>query len=107
MRTPIQVTIHYFDGCPNWKNAEARVRQVIEELGLGDRVTISFELVAWSEGAEATGFRGSPTVLIDGADPFANDAAPAGLSCRVYTTEDGFDVTPSKSQLREALKVVS
>ncbi len=96
MRTPIQVTIRSFEGCTNWKDAEARVREVIEELG--DRATISFELVASPEDAEATGYRGSRTVLIDGADPFA-DATPMGFYCRVYKTEDGLDGAPLKSQL--------
>ncbi len=34
-------------------------------------------------------FRGSPTVLVDGWDPFLDPASPVGLSCRVYRTEDG------------------
>lgn len=83
------------------------MREVIEELELGDRATISLELVASPEDAEAIGFRGSPTILINGADLFADDAAPTGLSCRVYKTDDGLDGAPSKSQLREVLEVLS
>jgi hypothetical protein len=61
------------------------------------------ERVATPEDAERLRFRGSPTILIDGRDPFANEAAPFGLSCRVYRTERGLEGSPSLEQLREAL----
>jgi hypothetical protein len=54
--------------------------------------------------AERVGFRGSPTILIDGRDPFATGAEPIGMSCRVFRTEDGAQGAPTEAQLREVLE---
>ena len=56
------------------------------------------------EEAEAARFRGSPTVLVDGRDPFADPAAPVGLSCRVYRTADGLAGSPTVDQLLAVLQ---
>ena len=49
-------------------------------------------------------FGGSPTILFDGADPFAGErATDVGLSCRLYRTPTGIDGAPSVEQLRLAL----
>ncbi|MFG2333190.1 organomercurial lyase [Streptomyces sp. NPDC048604] len=49
------------------------------------------ELVEVRDEAEAArwGMTGSPTVLVDGADPFAVPGAPASVSCRLYRDEEG------------------
>ncbi len=52
-------------------------------------------------------FHGSPTVLVDGQDPFPGDAAPAGLSCRVYRTASGVSGAPTIEQLVEVLRVTA
>ena len=39
---------------------------------------VTLQAVPTAEEAEAVGFRGSPTVLVDGVDPFADPAAPVG-----------------------------
>jgi hypothetical protein len=53
------------------------------------------------------GNRGSPTVLIDGEDPFADPDAPVGLACRVYPTADELAGAPSVAQLTAALRARS
>ena len=68
-----------------------------------DDVRVEHRLVSTPEQAEAAGFRGSPTVLVNGRDPFADPDAPAGLSCRVYPTEAGLAGAPTVEQLLEAL----
>ena len=93
------VTVMYFDGCPNWQLADERLRQLQGELGF----SLHYSRVETPEEAERTGFRGSPTVLIDGADPFAVGDEPTGLACRVYATPDGAQGAPSIEQLRAAL----
>jgi hypothetical protein len=99
----MELTVRYLDGCPNWRIAEARLWTALERLGMTpSRVTR--ERVDTPEAADRLGFRGSPTILIDGDDPFADDAAPAGLSCRMYQTEAGPDGAPSAAQLAAALK---
>ena len=45
--------------------------------------------VTTPEDAERLRFRGSPTVLVNGADPLANDSDPVGLSSRVFRTATG------------------
>lgn len=55
------------------------------------------------EAAQRVGFRGSPTILVDGRDPFASGDEPVGLSCRVYATPDGPAGAPTTDQLREVL----
>ena len=56
------------------------------------------------EAAQALGFTGSPTLLIDGRDPFRNPAIPPSLSCRVYQTPDGLAGSPTVAQLVEVLQ---
>ncbi len=60
-------------------------------------------LVDTAEEAEKARFRGSPSVLLDGVDPFADADAPVGLSCRVYDTPEGPAGSPTIEQLRAAL----
>jgi len=98
----VRITLRYFEGCPNWRVAEARLRRALSEIeapGTG----IALERVETPEEAERLGFRGSPTVLVDRRDPFADEAAPVGLACRVYRTERGPEGAPSEAQLRAAL----
>lgn len=94
-----QVTLVYFDGCPNWQVADERLGQLAREYGF----TVEYRKVETPEEAERTAFAGSPTVLIDGTDPFATGEEPTGLACRVYDTEDGQQGAPSLEQLRSAL----
>lgn len=93
-----EVTFQYFDGCPNWQTTRERLEEAIGGL----RVTVLMQLVETPEEAACVGFRGSPTVLIEGVDPFDDPDAPAAgtLACRVYRTEDG---SPSVEQLRDAI----
>lgn len=92
----------YFDGCPNWQETDQRLRQALAVAGLD--VTPRYVHVSTSEDAERLAFRGSPTVLVDGADPFADASAPVGLSCRVFRTPDGLRGAPTVEQLVEVLR---
>ena len=94
----MDITLQYFDECPNWRVAKARLRQALGELGLAGQ-PIRRQRVETPEEAAAVGFGGSPTILIDGVDPFAERAGPAGFACRVY----GGDAAPTVPQLRAAL----
>ena len=97
----MDVTLQYFDGCPNWQAAHDLVRQALRDVGSLSVVTLQAGPTA--EEAEAVGFRGSPTVLVDGVDPFADPAAPVGLSCRVFRTPAGLAGAPTLGQLVAAL----
>lgn len=94
-----EVTLLYFDGCPNWRTADERLRGLQEELGF----SLDHRRVETAEEAEKVGFRGSPTILVDGRDPFARGDEPVGLSCRIYQTPDGPGGAPATDDLRAAL----
>ena len=94
----MDVTLLYFDDCPNWRTTDARVREALARIGRTDAPVVH-RRVTTPEEAEAVQFRGSPTVLIDGRDPFLDRDSPVGLSCRVYRTEDGLAGLPTVDQL--------
>ena len=50
--------------------------------------------------AERTGFHGSPSILVDGVDVFAEPGSEGGLSCRRYLTPNGYEGAPTLEQLR-------
>lgn len=93
------ITLQYFDGCPSWQTAGQRVRQLADECDLD----VEYQLVETADDAEKLSFRGSPTILVDGRDPFAAGDEPVGLSCRIYRTPTGPAGSPTVEQLREAL----
>jgi hypothetical protein len=78
----LRVWLLYFDGCPNWRMVDERLREALARIGRAD-VTLQYRVVATPEEAEAVGFRCSPTVLVDGRDPFLDRDSPVGLSCRI------------------------
>jgi hypothetical protein len=98
----VDVTLLYFEGCPNWEETHARVRQALREAGAPERVTL--RRVETDEQAHQLSFRGSPTVLVNGQDPFADPSAPAGMACRVFRTTTGFAASPSAEDLAAALR---
>ena len=96
-----EIVIQYFDGCPNWKHLRSTVEALMSELGIDG--AIELQRVETPEEAVSLRFRGSPTLLIDGADPFAGDDAPFGLGCRVYRTRSGISGKPTYDQIRSVL----
>lgn len=95
----MDVVVQYFEGCPNWKTAEQRLLTLADELDLH----LTRLEVSTPEHAAEVGFRGSPTILVEGRDPFATGDEPAGLACRIYQTPDGPQGSPTVEQLRTAL----
>lgn len=96
----MQITLQYFDGCPNWKETQVHLETLKDQ---GVDLDVVHQLIETPEAAEAAGFRGSPTVVINGVDPFSDPDAPVGLSCRVYRTATGYAGSPTLEQLREAI----
>src|SRR5450759_448968 len=97
------ISLLYFDGCPNWHVADKRLRAALVAVGRPDDA-IEHVLVSTPEEAEAAQFRGSPTVLVDGRDPFADPDALIGLACRLYMTEQGLAGSPTVEQLVAVLR---
>jgi hypothetical protein len=98
-RSPVTVELLYFHGCPHWKAADRHLRELAPEL----RFRLEHRVVTGPEDAEAARFRGSPTILVNGRDPFAQGDEAFGLSCRVYRTAGGPAGSPTIEQLRSAL----
>jgi hypothetical protein len=102
--SPLDIELLWWAGCPSTERALAELRGVLGELGLDD-VEIRTTELRTEEEARERGFLGSPTLLVEGEDPFAgSDDDEIGLSCRVYRRRDGMiSPTPDPDDLRDAL----
>ena len=93
----MQVTVRYADDCPNWRTASARLREALDRIGRRD-VPVMCEEVGSRPGPA-----GSPTILVDGRDPFVQDVDPGAAACRLYANDGRLDGAPSVEQLVEVL----
>ena len=96
----MEIILQYFDGCPNWEVAEERLMSLAAER---PDVVLIRQVVDTAEEAERVGFHGSPSILINGADPFDAGDASVGLACRRYLTPHGAAGAPTTEQLRAAI----
>ena len=97
----MDITLLYFEDCPNWKLADQRLTAIAAER---DDITMTRHLVDTPAEAERTRFHGSPSILVDGVDVFAEPGSEVvGLSCRRYLTPDGYQGAPTLKQLRAVL----
>jgi hypothetical protein len=99
----VRVSLLYFEGCPNWREGQSRMRQALEQVGLPD-VEIVAVPVDTDADAVAIEFAGSPTFMIDGQDLFGPAPAIGGLACRVYRTVTGLAGVPEVAELVAALR---
>ncbi|WP_143659120.1 alkylmercury lyase [Streptomyces sp. SA15] len=87
--------------CPNAPTMLRRLEQVLPH----EAAPVDVRVITNDEEAARTGMHGSPTLLINGNDPFAPPDADAGVSCRIYRDADGrTSGAPSIEQLADALK---
>jgi hypothetical protein len=98
----MDVSLFYFDDCPNWKVADRRLAAIAAER---PDVVVTRHRVETPDDAERLGFHGSPSILVDDVDVFDEPDAGVGLSCRVYNTPGGPAGAPTMEQLRAALGV--
>ncbi|MER7174790.1 alkylmercury lyase family protein [Streptomyces mesophilus] len=74
------------------------------ETGKPETVEVETVEVRDEEQARALGMTGSPTILVDGVDPFAVAGAEPSLSCRLYRGADGTaEWAPTVEDLRAVL----
>jgi hypothetical protein len=102
----VKIALFYFEGCPNWQTARERLGQALATTGHED-LEIQLVSVTSEEEAVNLGFVGSPTIHINGVDPFAQETLRPGLSCRLYWTPEGVGGAPSLDQLVSSLTEVS
>lgn len=97
----MHLTVLGVPGCPNLKLLEQHLEQALE--GHHD-VTVSRREIADQDQAARWGMNGSPTLLVDGIDPFAEPGQHASLSCRLFRDGHGHPGgAPSVRQLRKAI----
>jgi uncharacterized protein YlaN (UPF0358 family) len=96
----VNVDLLVIPDCPNADRAEALLRTALDDVGLG-RIPIRVAVIETQEQAVSRDFLGSPTIRIDGRDPFAQPELPSALACRVYPGASGL---PDLRDLRQALK---
>jgi len=101
-RRPQQVELQFTADCPNWPTTYAHLVSALHDLGR-DQDDICMTLVHDEAQAQVLQFTGSPTVIVDGVDPFADPHVTAALACRLYDTPDGRRGTPTLAQVTAAL----
>jgi hypothetical protein len=97
----MEITVLAIGGCPGAALMEERL--VAAAAGLPG-IRVSRRVIASEAEAAAAGMRGSPTLLVGGADPFAVPGQQPGLACRLYWQDDGsLAPAPPVGDLRRAL----
>jgi len=108
----IEVELLWWEGCPSSDHACGLVRTALDELGL-DGVGIEMVEIETDAQASERGFRGSPTILINGIDLIelaggedAGDDQIGALSCRLYHRRDGrVSPTPDPADVHAAFAI--
>jgi hypothetical protein len=97
----MQLTVLAVPDCPNAPVLGDRLAAVLDGRA---GVWVSHQVISDEGEAGRWGMHGSPTLLIDGADPFAEPGQPPSLSCRLYRDENGqLSGAPSVGQLRQVI----
>lgn len=100
----MRVELLYLDGCPHWRLAQDRLRQALLLTGRPEVAVRLREVTTVVEAAERR-FSGSPTILVDGSDPFDTGGSDRpSMTCRLYPTPEGLQGSPTVAQLRAALQ---
>ena len=89
--------------CPHEQPTAVLLRTALDDVGL-TKVGFATTVVFTTEDAQRLGFTGSPTILVNGQDPFAVPGALPALACRIYPGPDGPTGMPPLRELRQALK---
>lgn len=99
-----EIELLWWEGCPSTEPALAQLREALEDLGI-ENAEVRKREIRTDADAQAAGFVGSPTILVDGIDVAgASPSEPAALNCRVYRLRDGrISPTPDPDDLREVL----
>jgi hypothetical protein len=94
----VHVTVLHVEDCPN----VAQLLKCLHQVLRGTPTTLTARVVTSPAEAMELGMHGSPTLLVNGRDPFAG-TPEASLSCRLYPTDDGLRGRPTVAQLRSML----
>ena len=92
----------YLPGCPNHGATASLVRSVLQAEGL--KAEFNEIPVTDHEQAEAVGFPGSPTLLVNGRDIETGSPSQVGFACRTYVVEGKPLGVPPRSWIEHAIR---
>ncbi|MFG2876421.1 alkylmercury lyase family protein [Streptomyces sp. NPDC048337] len=96
----MRITILAVPDCPNLPLIQERITAALD----GRPARLETIEVGEEDEAARLGMAGSPTILLDGVDPFARPGALPSVSCRLYRDPDGrAEGAPTVRALRRAL----
>ena len=98
----VDVELLVVPDCPSEIPAARLVRRVLDDFGL-TATPVRTTVIRTLQDARRRGFPGSPTVLIDGEDPFGEPGQEPALACRIYRTAAGVSGVPSGRALHQAI----
>jgi len=88
--------------CANESGAMSVLQLALEKVGLTAQHVLRTVIVS-QEQAQERGFVGSPTILVDGVDPFGVAGRSPAFACRVYATPAGLSGVPPLGDVISAL----
>jgi hypothetical protein len=97
----MDIELLYVPDCPNRGTARRNLDTALANAGM--TAIVREHEVASLDQAERFGMHGSPTIRVDGRDPFAAPDAHPSLSCRFYRGEHGTSGAPTVAQLAAVL----
>ena len=98
----VDVELLVVPDCPNESVALSMLRVAFDRVDLA-APSVRTTVIASQEQAQARGFVGSPTILINGVDPFGVAGQSPAYACRVYATPAGLSGVPPLDDLISAL----
>jgi hypothetical protein len=100
----MRITVLSVPDCPNASVAAERITAALA----GRPAAVELVEVTGEAQAARLGMTGSPTILLDGVDPFATAGAVPSLSCRIYAGPGGTaGGAPSLPDLRAAISAIA
>ena len=99
----MKLDIMHVPGCPGAAILRSLLAPIVAECA---DIQVTWHTVHNEDQARRQGMAGSPTLLVDGTDPFGLPGQQASLSCRLYPGHDGRPgPAPSAAQLSSVLGV--
>ena len=102
----VDVELLVVPDCPNESVALSVLRLAFDRVGLA-ALSVRTTVIASQEQAQERGFVGSPTILINGVDPFSVAGQSPAYACRVYATPAGLSGVPPLDDVISALTAAS
>jgi hypothetical protein len=96
----MNIAILHVPDCPNLDLTRSRVSAALDQTGV--EASVGVVLVDGPTAADELGMHGSPTITIDGHDPFDHEGR-GSMSCRLYWADGRIDGAPGVEELIAAI----